>query len=57
MGDLRSAYKILIKHRWKANIKINLEGIMYENVDWIQLAQGSIHWWNHVNMEINVKVP
>jgi len=27
------------RHRWEVNIKINLRGIKWEDVDWIYLAQ------------------
>jgi hypothetical protein len=27
------------RHRWEGNITINLKGIRYEDVDWINLSQ------------------
>jgi hypothetical protein len=50
MGDKRNAYKILVgkpegkrplgrpRHRWVDNIKMNLTGIGWDSVDWIDMA-------------------
>lgn len=32
------------KHRWKDNIKVDIEGIEPVNVGWIELPQDSLQW-------------
>jgi hypothetical protein len=37
------------RRRWKENIKMDLEEIESEAVDWFQLAQHKVRWWFLVN--------
>jgi hypothetical protein len=53
-GDIRNVYTILVgklewkrphsrtRHRWEANTKVDLQGIGYEGVNWIHLAQDRV---------------
>jgi hypothetical protein len=43
--------------RWVGNIKMDLRGIGWAGMDWIDLAQGSDQWRALVNREINIWVP
>ena len=43
--------------RWKENIKIDLEGVGWEAMDWIDLAQHRDRWRAVVNAVMNVSVP
>jgi hypothetical protein len=56
MKETRGACRILVvkpeikrplgrlRHRWDDNIKMYLEGIGCEDVDWTHLAQDRVHW-------------
>jgi hypothetical protein len=69
MGDTRNAYRILVgkpegkrplgrpRRRWVNNIKIDLRNIIWDGVDWIDLAQDRNHWRAIVNKVINLRVP
>jgi hypothetical protein len=60
MGELWNSYKILVgkpeakrplcgpRCRWEVNIKIDLKEMSGEDVDWIQLAQYTTIWWQHL---------
>jgi hypothetical protein len=37
------------RYSWKNNIKVEFKGIKCEGIDWIQLAQDRVHWWDLVN--------
>jgi hypothetical protein len=62
MGEISNAYKILVReskgrdpigsprHRYKANITIDLKGIRCKCVDWIHLAQDKDQLKVNVNM-------
>jgi hypothetical protein len=45
------------RQRWKDNIKMDVQGIGYKGVDWIKLAQDSVHWRVTVDMVMNVPIP
>jgi hypothetical protein len=45
------------RHRWVDNIKMNLREIVWDGVDWIDLAQDRDQWRSHVNMVMNLRVP
>jgi hypothetical protein len=45
------------RRRRKGNIKMYLNGIRWEGVEWIHLAQGRHQWWALVNTVINLWVP
>jgi len=56
MGEMKNAYKILDgkpegkrpigrrSSRWEDNIRTDLRGIMWEGVDWMQLAYDRENW-------------
>jgi hypothetical protein len=43
--------------RWEDDIKINLQEVRCEGMDWIELAQGRDRWWVFVNVVMNLRVP
>ena len=45
------------RRRWEDNIKMDLQEVGYEGVDWIELAQDRDRWRRLVNMVINFQVP
>ena len=69
MGDRRGAYKVLVgKHeenrplgrprrRWQDNVKMGLQEVSWEGMDWIDLAQDRNRWRAIVNAEMNLRVP
>jgi hypothetical protein len=69
MGEKRSAYRILVgrpeerqqlgrlRHRWEDNIKMALQEVGWEGMDWIELAQDRDRWRTLVNAVMNVRVP
>jgi hypothetical protein len=44
-------------HRWEDNIRMDLGEIGWESVDWVQLTQDRVPWWDFVNMVINLQIP
>jgi hypothetical protein len=69
MGETRNAYSILVgkpegkrplgrlRRRCVENIKIDLRGIGWDDVDWIDLAQDRDQWRTLVNTVMNLRVP
>jgi hypothetical protein len=69
MGEKRNAYRILVgkpegrrplgrpRRRWVNNIKMDLRGIEWDGVDWVDLAQNRDHWRAPVNTVMNLRVP
>jgi hypothetical protein len=45
------------RHRWVANIKMNLRDIGWDGVDWIYLAQNRDWWRARVNAVMKLRVP
>jgi hypothetical protein len=45
------------RHRWVDNIKLDLKGIGWGGVDWIELAQDRDRWRALVNTVMNFRVP
>jgi len=45
------------RHRWEDNIKMDLQEVGYEGMDWIELAQDRDRWWALVNVVMNLRVP
>jgi hypothetical protein len=43
--------------RWKDKIRMDLGGIGWEGVDWINQAQDSGQWQAHMNTVMNLHVP
>jgi len=69
MGERRGLYRILVgkhegkrplgrpRHRWKDNIKIDLQEVRCEGIDWNDMAQNRDRWWAFVNAVMNLQVP
>jgi hypothetical protein len=67
MGEMSDAYRILVgkpegkgplwrpRYRLENNIKIDIERIVWECVDWIYLVQNTDHLWAVVNTVMNCK--
>jgi hypothetical protein len=45
------------RRRWEDNIKMDLRGIGWGGMDWIDLAQDRDQWRALVNTVINLRVP
>jgi hypothetical protein len=68
MGEGRSVYRDLVgkpegksplgrpRHRWEDNIKMDLQGVGCEGMDWIELAQDRDRWRAIVNVVLNFQV-
>jgi hypothetical protein len=68
-GEKRNAYRILVGNpegkrplgrprcRWVDNIKIDLRGLRWNGMDWIDLAQNRNQWRVPVNAVMNLRVP
>jgi hypothetical protein len=69
MGKTRNVYKILIgktegnrplgrpRHKWKDNIKMDLQEVGCGGIDWIELTQDRVRCRTLVNMVMNHRVP
>ena len=69
MGEKRGIYGVLVgkpegkrplgrcRHRWEDNIKLDLQEVGCEGMDWIELAEGRDRWWALVNAVMNLWVP
>jgi len=65
----RAAYRVLVgrpeekkplerlRRRLEDNIKMTLQEVGWEGVDWIGLAQDSDSWWAPVNAAMSHRVP
>ena len=45
------------RRRWKDNIKMDLQEVECESMDWIELAEDRDRWRALVNAVINIRVP
>jgi len=45
------------RRSWEDNIKMNLQEVECEGMDWIDLAQDRGRWQALVNMVMNLRVP
>jgi hypothetical protein len=45
------------RHRWEANIKMDLQEVGCGDMDWIELAQDRDRWKTLVNAVMNIQVP
>jgi len=45
------------RRRLEDNIKMDLQGLGREGMDWIDLAQDRGRWWAGVNAVMNLQVP
>jgi hypothetical protein len=69
MGGSRNVYRILVgkpeekrplgrlRLRWEDNIKIDLQEVCCEGMDWIDLAKDRDRWRALVNVVMNLRVP
>jgi len=69
MGERRCVYKVLVgkpdgkrplgryRLRWEGNIKMDLQEVGCEGMDWIDLAQDRNRWPALLNTVINLQVP
>jgi len=45
------------RHRWKDNIKMDLQEVECGGMDWVELDQGRDRWLALVNAVMNAQVP
>jgi len=45
------------RHRWKDNIEMDLQEVVWGSMDWTDLAQDRNRWWAVVNAVMNLRVP
>jgi hypothetical protein len=69
LGEGRGACRILVgkpegrrplgrpRHRWEENIKMDLQEVGWESVDWIVMTQDRDRWLAVVNVVMNLRVP
>jgi len=69
MGEERGAYRVLVgkpegklqlrrpRRRWVDNIRMNLQEVGCEYMDWIGLAQDRDGWRRLVSAVMNLRVP
>jgi len=69
MGEERGVYRVLVakpegkrplgrpRRRWVYNIRMDLQEVGCENVDWIGLAQDRDRWRTLVSAVMNLRVP
>jgi hypothetical protein len=69
MGEKRNAYRLLVgkpegkrplgrpRRRWVDNIRMDLGGVGWGDVDWIDLSQDRNRWRAVVNSVLNLRVP
>jgi hypothetical protein len=69
MADSRGAYRILVgipegrrrlvrpRRRWEDNIKMDLQEVGWEGMDWIALTHDTDRWRALVNAVMNRRVP
>ena len=44
-------------HRWEDNIKMDLQEVGYEDIDWIDVAEDKDRWWVLLNAVMNLRLP
>jgi len=69
MRERISAYRVWVRrpegnrslgrprHRWKDNIKMDLQEVGCGGMDWIELAENRDRWWVLANAVMNIRVP
>jgi hypothetical protein len=68
-GERRGEYGVLVgkpegkrplgrpRRSWENNVKVDLQEIGWEGMDWIDLAQDRDRWRTLVNAVMNLRVP
>jgi hypothetical protein len=68
VGEGRGVYRVLVgkpegkrplrrpRHRWYDNIKMDLQEVGCEGLDWIDLAQDRDRWWAFVTVVMNLQI-
>jgi hypothetical protein len=68
-GVRRGVYRVLVgksegmrqlggpRRRWEDHIKMDLQNVWCEGMDWTELAQDRDRWWALVNAVMNLRVP
>jgi hypothetical protein len=66
---MRGVYRVLMgitergiplgrpKRRWEDNNKMDLQGVGFAGMDWIEVAQDRDKWRSLVNVVMNLRVP
>jgi len=69
MGESGGVYRVLVgkpegktplgrsRHRWEDNIKMDLQEVGCEDMDWIELAQDKDRWRALMNAVMNLRFP
>jgi len=69
MGESRGLYRVLVgkpegkkplgrpRHSWENNIKMDLQEVGCEGMDWLDLAEDRNRWRTLVNGVMNLQVP
>ena len=69
MGESSGVYKILVgksegkkplgrpRLRWEDNIKMDLQEVVFGDMDWIELSQDRDRWRALVTVVLNLRVP
>jgi len=69
MGKRSGVYRVLVgkperkrplgkpRRRWEDNIKMDIQEVEGENMDWIELVQDRDRWRALVNTVMNLRVP
>ena len=69
MGERRGLYRVLVgkrdgkrplgrpRRRWEDNIKMSLQKVGCEVMDWVNVAQYRDRWWKLVNAVMNLRFP
>ena len=69
MGERKVVYRVLVgkpggqrprgrpRRRWEDNIKMDLQEVGCEGMDWIELAKGRERWRALENAVMNLRVP
>jgi len=69
MGENRGVYRVLVgkpegkrplgrpRRRWENNIKMDLQEVECEGMDWIELVQNRHRWRAVVSAVMNLRVP
>jgi len=45
------------RHRWKGNIKMDLQVVGWGGMDWIYLSLDGNRWWELVKAVMNLRIP